>query len=109
MTDNIGASLAGLEASFKSFRNETLRDIKYIRDKVDTIAASMGNKVDRPHCQDRHEKIDHRIVELEKNGRREEIMKRIRLLEQKTPVIVQQVVVAAITAILTATAVRAIP
>jgi len=109
MAENVGERIASLEAAFKGFRNEMLNNNEYVRSKLDTIANSLSQKVDRPYCQDRHEKTDDRIVELEKNGKREEIMKRIRTLEQKTPVIVQQVVVAVITAILTATAIRAIP
>lgn len=109
MTDNVGERTAGLEAAFKSFRTETLKDMEYIRNKLDAIADSLSRKVDRPYCQDRHEKTDRRVMELEKNGKREEIMKRIRMLEQRAPAIVQQAVVAIITAILTATAVKMLP
>jgi len=106
MSDNIGERIAGLEAEFKSFRQETLKDNAYIRAKLDLIVDSLSQKVDRVHCQARHEKLADRIAVAEKNGHREEILKRIRMLEQKTPAIVQQVVLAVMTAILTAAAVK---
>ena len=109
MSDQIGERIASLEAEFKSFRHEMLKDTAYIRGKVDDIADSLSQKVDRPYCQERHEKLGDRVSELEKNGKHIELLKRIRRLEQKVPVIVQQVVLAVMTAILTATAIKALP
>lgn len=105
----IGERIASLEAEFKSFRHEMLKDTQYIMDKLDTIADSLSQKVDRPYCRERHEKLSEKVGELEKNGKREELLKRIRQLEQKTPVIVQQVVLSVITAVLTVVAMKAIP
>ncbi len=96
----IGERIASLEAEFKSFRHEMLRDNEYIRKKLDTITTLLPQKVDRPHCQVRHEK---------QNGRRDELVKRIRAVEQRTPAIIQQIGVAIITVVLTAAAMSRIP
>lgn len=109
MADQVGERLAGIEAAFKGFRNETLKDNAYIRAKLDIIVDSLSQKVDRPFCQERHEKLGDKISELEKNGRRDDLLKRIRSLEQRTPAIVQQVVIAVIVAVLTAAAIKAVP
>jgi len=108
VANNIGERIASMEAAFNGFRNEVLKDNVYIRGKLDAIAESLSEKVDRPYCQGRHEKLEDKVSVLEKNGKRDEIMKRIRMLEQRAPAIVQQVGVAVITAILTAVAVRAL-
>ena len=109
MTDNTGERIASLEATLKIFRNETQRDNLYIRSKLDAIADSLSQKADRSYCQARHEKLDDRIVEVEKNGKREETLKRIRILEQKTPAIIQNAVLAVTIAVLTAIAIQMIP
>lgn len=105
----IGERIASLEAEFKSFRNEVLKDNDYIKGKVDKILETLPLKVDRPYCQERHEVLRGKLEEVSKNGRWEDVLKRIRALEQKTPAIIQQVVLAIMTAVLTAVAVRAIP
>lgn len=102
MTDNVGERIAGLEAAFKSFRNEMLKDTEYIRNKLDSIADSLSQKVDRPYCQDRHEKLDNKVGSLEKNGKHEELLKRIRVLEQKAPAIIQQIVLVLATGLMMA-------
>ena len=92
MTDNIGENVAALTASFNGFKAEVISNNKYVREKLDTITASLPNKVDRPYCQDRHEKLADKISEVEKDGKYEKIDERVGELEKKTPVIVQQIV-----------------
>ena len=92
MTDNVGERIAGLEAAFKGFRNEMLKDTEYIRNKLDAIADSLSQKVDKPYCQDRHEKLNGKVAELGKNNKHSELEKRVRTLEQKVPAVVQQIV-----------------
>lgn len=92
MTDNIGERIAGLEVGFKSFRDEMLKDNEYIRTKLDAIAESLTNKVDRSYCYERHDRLDEKVGELEKNGKYEKLAEKIGELEKKTPVIVQQIV-----------------
>jgi len=106
MVDNIGERIASLNAEFKSFRTEVLKDNDYIKGKVDKIVEALPEKVDRQYCQERREKLHERVTEVEKNGRRDELLKRIRALEQKTPAIIQSVVLAIMTAVLTAAAVK---
>ena len=89
---NIGERIAGLEAEFKSFRNETLKDNTYIRQKLDYIANLLPEKVDRPYCHTRHEKLDEKVGGLEKDGRYTTLDERLRELEQKAPAIIQQIV-----------------
>ena len=92
MSDNIGERIAGLEAEFKSFRNETLKDNEYIRNKLDYIANLLPEKVDRAYCHTRHEKLDEKVGELNKNGKYTVLEERLRELEQKAPAIIQQIV-----------------
>ena len=87
----IGERMAGMEAEFKSFRHEMLKDTSYIRDKLDTIADSLSQKVDRPYCRDRHENLDDRIIKLGGNNKHKELEKRVRTLEQRVPAVVQQI------------------
>ena len=105
----IGERIASLEAEFKSFKHETLKDNTYIRDKLDVIIGLLPQKVDRSYCQTRHEKQDDRINEVEKNGKYEKLIERVRELEQRTPAIIQQIGVAIITVVLTAAAMSRIP
>lgn len=109
MADNIGERLASLETAFDGFRNQMLTDNEYIKNRVDKIVEALPLKVDRPYCQDRHEKLQDRIAEAEKNGGKEEILKRLRELEQQTPVIVQNIVLAVMTAVITAVAIKMVP
>ena len=76
MAENIGERVASLEAALKSFRHEMLKDNDYIKKKLDKIADTLTEKVDRPYCLDRHEKVNSRL----------------RTLEQKAPAIIQQIV-----------------
>lgn len=92
MDTNIGERLAGIEAAFNSFRHEILDDNKYIRDKLDTIADSLSQKVDRTYCQDRHEKLGDKVADLEKDGKHDKLEKRIRALELKAPAIIRDIV-----------------
>ena len=89
---NIGERIASLEAEFKSFRNETLKDNEYIRNKLDFIANLLPEKVDRSYCHTRHDKLDEKIGELDKDGRYTALEERLRELEQKAPAIIQQIV-----------------
>ena len=89
---NIGERIASLEAEFKSFRNETLKDNEYIRQKLDYIANLLSEKVDRAYCHTRHEKLDEKVGELGKDGKYTSLEERLRELEQKAPAIIQQIV-----------------
>ncbi len=92
MTDSIGERVAALTASFNGFKDEMVSNNKYVREKLDTITASLPNKVDRPYCQDRHEKLDGLIREVEKDGKYEKLADKVDILEGKTPAIIQQIV-----------------
>lgn len=76
MSNQIGERLAGVEAEFRSFRHEMLKDNDYIKKKLDTIVETLTSKVDRPYCLDRHDTLNSRL----------------RTLEQKAPAIIQQIV-----------------
>ena len=89
---DIGERIASLEAEFKSFRNETLMNNAYIRQKLDDIANLLPQKVGRPYCQTRHEKLGETIREIEKNGKYEKLAEKVEELQQRTPAIIQQIV-----------------
>ena len=91
---DIGERLAGLEAEFKGFRNEILKDNAYIRDKLDQIASSLAEKVDRSYCLDRHNRLDEKIGELERNGKYTKLAEKVEELEKKTPAVIQTIVTA---------------
>lgn len=93
MPDNIGERIASLEAEFRAFRSEMTKDNEYIRQKLDYIADSLTEKVDKSDCNPKHEKL---------NGGYEKIVERITELEKKTPVIVQQIVLVLSTGIVMA-------
>ncbi len=90
--EKIGERIAALEATVGGFMKETVATNKYIRDKLDDIASSLPNKVDRPYCQDRHEKLDGTLREIEKDGKHDKLTVRVEKLEQKAPAIVQYIV-----------------
>jgi len=85
---NIGERIASLEAEFRGFRSEMLKDNEYIKRRLDTIVDGLSSKVDRSYCYERHNKLDDVIGEL-----------RI-----KTPAIIQTIVVALTTGLVMALA-----
>ena len=102
MTDNIGERIAGLEVGLKSFRHEMLKDNAYIREKLDFIVNLLPEKVDRSYCYERHDKLDEKVGELERDGKYEKLAEKVGELEKKTPVIVQQIVLVLSTGIVMA-------
>ncbi len=88
----LGERIAALESSFNGFRDEMLSNNKYVRGKLDTITAALPDKVDRPYCQDQHEKLDDNLREIEKDGKHDKLTVRVEKLEQKAPAIVQYIV-----------------
>ena len=99
---NIGERIAGLEVGLKSFRHEMLKDNEYIRNKLDFIVNLLPEKVDRSYCYERHDKLDEKVSELEKDGKYEKLTEKVNKLEQKTPVIIQQIVLVLSTGIVMA-------
>lgn len=45
MPDNIGERIAGLEAEFRSFKEQITTDNSYIKGKLDVIVAALSTKV----------------------------------------------------------------
>ncbi len=88
----IGERISALEATVEGFMKETVSTNKYIRGKLDDIAEAMPDKVDRPYCQTRHEKLGETIREIEKNGKYEKLAEKVEELQQRTPAIIQQIV-----------------
>ncbi len=88
----LGERIAALESSFNGFRDEMLSNNKYVRGKLDTITASLPNKVDRPYCQERHDKLDDNFREIEKNGKYEKLAKKVEDLQKRAPAVIQYIV-----------------
>ena len=103
---DIAERMASLESAFESFRSEVSKDNEYIKRRVDKIVGTLPLKVDRQYCEEKHAVLRDKLEEATKNGYKEELLKRVRALEQRTPAIIQQVVVAIMTAVLTVVAVK---
>ncbi len=93
MTDQIGERIASLEAEFRSFRQEMLKDNQYIKSKLDKIEEGLSNKVDREYCLNRHDRLDKQVEEAEKS---------IRALERQAPAVVKEIVLVLSTGIVMA-------
>ncbi len=102
MADNLGERIAGLEVGFKSFRNETLKDNEYIRNRLDFIANLLPEKVDRAYCYERHDKLDEKVGELERDGKYEKLAEKIEELQKRAPAIVQYIVLVSVMGVVSA-------
>lgn len=65
MPDNIGERIAGLEAEFKSFKEQILSDNSYIKGKLDVIVAALSTKVGLEAYERESGKFNSRIHDME--------------------------------------------